>query len=151
MSESRNPPPTTSEMASLKHDIPSEAQLVLLSLDYLRDLRRAYANPKDLLEAEGLHADWLTLAIYALNKSFANPAALANHNDAWKMPQGNSHTLAFVDIGSLPSIYEMTKEIYYIENPKGDEDENDGMYDRDLESYAWYDYDDSIPANAHRF
>lgn len=151
MSESRNPPPTTSEMASLKHDIPSEAQLVLLSLDYLRDLRRAYANPKDLLEAEGLHADWLTLAIYALNKSFANPAALANHNDAWKTPQGNSHTLAFVDIGSLPSIYEMTKEICYIENPKGDEDENDGIYDRDLESYAWYDYDDSIPANAHRF
>jgi tetratricopeptide (TPR) repeat protein len=51
--------------------LPSESQLVLLCLDYLRDLRRAYSDKEDLLDAEGLHADWLTLAIYALGRSFS--------------------------------------------------------------------------------
>ena len=34
--------------------LPSESQLVLLCLDYLRDLRRAYPDKQDLLDAEGL-------------------------------------------------------------------------------------------------
>jgi len=51
--------------------LPSESQLSLFCLDYLRDLRRTYADPQDMLDAEGLHADWLTLAIYALSRSFS--------------------------------------------------------------------------------
>ena len=51
--------------------LPSESQLVLLCLDHLRDLRRAYTNKDDMLDAEGLHADWITLAIYALGRSFS--------------------------------------------------------------------------------
>ncbi|KAG7372402.1 trypsin-like serine protease [Nitzschia inconspicua] len=51
--------------------LPSESQMVLMCLDYLRDLRRAYSDKEDLLDAEGLHADWLTLAIYALGRSFS--------------------------------------------------------------------------------
>lgn len=150
--EARNPPHTTTDVAFLKHDIPSEAQLVLLSLDYLRDLRRAYADPNDLLEAEGLHSDWLTLAIYALDRSFANPAALAKHNDSWKPPQGNSYASSSVDVDRLPPIDAMAREICYTENPnRGDDDDAEGMYDQDLEAYAWYDYDDSNSANAHRF
>lgn len=56
--------------------LPTESQLTLFCLDYLRDLRRTYADPKDLLDAEGLHADWLTLAIYALSRSFSMQGAL---------------------------------------------------------------------------
>ena len=57
--------------AKEKEYLPTESQLTLLCLDYLRDLRRAYDDPRDMLEAEGLHADWLTLAIYALSRSFS--------------------------------------------------------------------------------
>lgn len=57
--------------AAEKEYLPTESQLTLLCLDYLRDLRRAYNDPRDMLEAEGLHADWLTLAIYALSRSFS--------------------------------------------------------------------------------
>lgn len=51
--------------------LPSESQMTMMCLDYLRDLRRAYNDPKDMLNAEGLHADWLTVAIYALSRSFS--------------------------------------------------------------------------------
>eukprot|EP00536_Pseudo-nitzschia_multiseries_P000073 jgi/Psemu1/282070/fgenesh1_pg.2_\ len=51
--------------------LPTESQLTLFCLDYLRDLRRTYVDPQDMLDAEGLHADWLTLAIYALSRSFS--------------------------------------------------------------------------------
>mmetsp|Transcript_16715 Transcript_16715/g.38584 ORF Transcript_16715/g.38584 Transcript_16715/m.38584 type:complete len:756 (-) Transcript_16715:199-2466(-) len=54
-----------------KEYLPSECQIALFCLDYLRDLRRAYSNPDDMLDAEGLNADWLTLAIYALSRSFS--------------------------------------------------------------------------------
>jgi tetratricopeptide (TPR) repeat protein len=153
MAESRQPPPSTPGVGFLRHDIPSESQLVLLSLDYLRDLRRAYANPQDLLEAEGLHSDWLTLAVYALNKSFANPASIANQNDAWKEAESRSSASSSVNVRKLPSIEAMTREICNKENPLGDDDEveHERPYDKDLESYAWYNYDDSHPANAHRF
>ncbi|KAL3944668.1 MAG: hypothetical protein SGBAC_001276 [Bacillariaceae sp.] len=149
--EARQPAPAIMDVESLKHEIPSESQLVLLSLDYLRDLRRAYACPNDLLEAEGLHADWLTLAIYALNRSFANPASLATHNDAWKDQEGLSYAAKAFDATTLPSIEKMTSEVCHFENPYEDEEEEGRPYDAELESYAWYDYDNSNPANAHRF
>mmetsp|Transcript_3157 Transcript_3157/g.4782 ORF Transcript_3157/g.4782 Transcript_3157/m.4782 type:complete len:623 (+) Transcript_3157:3-1871(+) len=152
MAESRQPSPTSVNVDFLKNETPSEAQLVLLSLDYLRDLRRAYANPQDLVEAEGLHANWLTLAIYALNKSFASPESLTNENDAWKEPERSaSASSSTVDISKLPSIEIMTREICYSNNPHNDESEPGQSYDKDLESYAWYDYDDYNPSNAHRF
>lgn len=63
--------------AALSEDyLPTESQLTLFCLDYLRDLRRTYADPQDLLDAEGLHADWLTLAIYALSRSFSMQGGL---------------------------------------------------------------------------
>ena len=151
MMEARQPPPSV-DLEQLRDEIPSEAQLVLLSLDYLRDLRRAYANPKDLLEAEGLHSDWLTLAIYALNRSFANPVSLSKQNDAWKEPEGLPYAAKSVDIRKLPSLEAMTHEVCFSKNPyEGDEDGGLQSYDKDLDSYAWYDYDDTNAANAHRF
>ena len=70
--------------------LPSETELVLLCLDYLRDLRRSYQHGPspsgattstsgdappgsggDLLrEAEQLDGNWISLAIYALSRSF---------------------------------------------------------------------------------
>jgi len=56
-------------------DIPSETQLTLLCLDYLRDLRRCY-SAKELWEAEGLDADYLALAVWALSRVFVKPKKL---------------------------------------------------------------------------
>lgn len=56
---------------------PTESQLVLLCLDYLRDLRRAFStNHDDLLVAEGIDGDYITLAIWALSRSFVKPEEL---------------------------------------------------------------------------
>ena len=66
--------------------LPSEAQLVLLCLDYLRDLRRTY-NEQDLVVAEGIDADYLSVAIYSLSRCFLRPPQLLitseYGNDAW--------------------------------------------------------------------
>jgi len=69
--------------AAEKECLPTESQLTLVCLDYLRDLRRAYNDPQDMLDAEGLHADWLTLAIYALSRSFSmqGPLQTTSGND----------------------------------------------------------------------
>ena len=64
-------------------ELPSEAQLVLLCLDHLRDLRRAYPNKQDLLQTEGLDADYLSVAIYALSRVFVEPPELS-HFAKWK-------------------------------------------------------------------
>ena len=58
--------------------VPSESQLVLLCLDYLRDLRRSYGGGggSDLLEAEGLDPDYVSLAAWALGRAFVRPAKL---------------------------------------------------------------------------
>jgi tetratricopeptide (TPR) repeat protein len=186
--------------------LPSESQLVLLCLDFLRDLRRAYPNQQDLLDAEGLHADWLTLAIYALSRSFSmqgsasaraksnssaqpgtfgipnyNQITMPVFNDAWM----DSHRLLAEaspsqqeemmnpsptpDMRRLPTIAEMTKHVLYQESPFVDDDddeEDEGSRGRrpkssmeekkehsssDLDSYAWYEYDDYHPSNANRF
>ena len=142
--ESRNPEPTmdASSAGSLSQlMIPTEQQLALLSLDYLRDLRRAYsANEEQLQKAEGMNADWLTLAIYALNRALPG----GEHTDPWRLDRelpsgyGDSNILA-----NLPSLDEMNKELLYEQNPYPEEP--------DLDPYAWYDYDDAHPSNQQRF
>lgn len=67
--------------------IPTEAQLTLLCLDYLRDLRRSYSSSSNnnngdddvddaLAQAEGIDSDYLSLAIWALSRSFVKPQKL---------------------------------------------------------------------------
>jgi len=63
--------PADADVATEHDYLPTESQLTLFCLEYLRDLRRTYSDPQDLVDAEGLHADWLTLAIYALGRSFS--------------------------------------------------------------------------------
>ena len=74
-----------------KEYLPTESQMTLFCLDYLRDLRRAYDDPQHMLDAEGLHADWLTVAIYALSRSFSmqGPIQTSNAND--KRPVNYNH------------------------------------------------------------
>jgi tetratricopeptide (TPR) repeat protein len=76
------PPQPTSSMGdycrdnapyNICSDLPTEAQLTLLCLDYLRSLRRSFQNPQDLLNGEGLHADYISLAIWSLSRAFVSP------------------------------------------------------------------------------
>mmetsp|Transcript_9599 Transcript_9599/g.28658 ORF Transcript_9599/g.28658 Transcript_9599/m.28658 type:complete len:742 (+) Transcript_9599:252-2477(+) len=169
--------------------LPSESQLTLFCLDYLRDLRRTYVDPQDMLDAEGLHADWLTLAIYALSRSFSmqgplktssgkkkdndpvnyNQVTMPVFNDSWMdshrvlteaspMEQEemmNPTNSPFEDFSNLPSLPEMTKQILLSTNPHDEADGDDEKKVADgspfLDSYTWYDYDDSHPSNANRF
>ena len=50
--------------------LPTEAQLTLLCLDYLRSLRRSYQYKSDMKLGEGLDADYIALACWALNRAF---------------------------------------------------------------------------------
>jgi tetratricopeptide (TPR) repeat protein len=153
------------ERDHLEAVVPCEAELVLLCLDYLRDLRRAY-EPQDLLEAEGLHADYLSVAIYSLSRSFVSPSSLTHENgtDAWMEPsssaaaplppvsstsssQPSALLEVFEDLSHFPSVKEITKEIVYSKSPHEDEGEDEKQQDH---CYDWYEYDDSHPSNAHR-
>eukprot|EP00529_Nitzschia_sp_RCC80_P017522 CAMPEP_0113448152 /NCGR_PEP_ID=MMETSP0014_2-20120614/4615_1 /TAXON_ID=2857 /ORGANISM="Nitzschia sp." /LENGTH=825 /DNA_ID=CAMNT_0000339347 /DNA_START=255 /DNA_END=2732 /DNA_ORIENTATION=- /assembly_acc=CAM_ASM_000159 len=177
--------------------LPSESQMVLLCLDYLRDLRRAYgSNPQDLLDAEGLHADWITLAIFALNQAFdgdkhknkQHRRQQQRHHQHQQHSSCLMHPLlpvfndAFMDthkvltessppiqrmmmepkpspnLSKMPTMEEMTSMILYRENPFHDQDDAEDhgaekkqdSTDNVLDSYSWYEYDDSHPCNAHR-
>jgi len=67
---------TPNSSGSSGGNLPTEAQLTLLCLDYLRSLRRSYQNPQDLLNGEGLHADYISLAIWSLSRAFVSPDKL---------------------------------------------------------------------------
>lgn len=60
-----------------RHAVPTESQLTLLCLDYLRDLRRAYPEGEDMVNAEGLDADYVALAAWALSRAFVRWVSIA--------------------------------------------------------------------------
>ena len=64
-------PPQGRNPAAGGGGLPSEAQLLLLCLDYLRDLRRSYTND-ELEAAESIDGDWLSLGIYGLSRALAD-------------------------------------------------------------------------------
>ena len=75
-------------------ELPSETELTLLCLDYLRDITRTYAHyqhtheradggnttttgqPSLLQQAEGLDPNYITMACWALNRAFVKPRHL---------------------------------------------------------------------------
>ena len=146
--------------------LPTESQLVLLCLDYLRDLRRAYPA-EELQEIEGLNADYLSVAIFALGKCFTKPETLAGNNDCMmdpmkQPPLSPRHMSKHHDYNSnksmnpmIPSLEEINHEILYLENPHMADEDNDGDQKKDdfdtSDPYHWYDYDDQHPSNVHRF
>jgi tetratricopeptide (TPR) repeat protein len=135
--------------------IPSESELCLLSLDYLRDLRRAYAHKEDLLQAEGLDADWLSLAIFALDRAFT--PGLYLENDAWKADTDRTRC----SIENLPSLAHITNEVVYASNPNASSNNPElsqhaqvptrDPKDEDLDAFSWYEYDDMHSSNQHRY
>lgn len=111
--------------------VPSETQLVLLCLDYLRDLRRAYPVDSDLEEAEGLHGKYLSMAIYALSRCFLRPAYLQHDNDAWSPPNNeeNAKQVSTSDAFDIPTLEAIQKE----------------------QQKETQEYDDGHMSNSHRF
>ena len=153
------------EQQGASDGLPSESQLVLLCLDYLRDLRRAYPEA-ELEQVEGLNADYLSIAVYALSRSFTRPSNLVDPNndcmfDPMKQmpvsPRRKSHGFNSHEAGKplIPSITEINNEILYAENPHAGEEDYDGAEKKDenghSDPYTWYDYDDMHPSNVHRF
>ncbi|KAI2510984.1 hypothetical protein MHU86_3456 [Fragilaria crotonensis] len=147
--------------------VPSEAQLVLLCLDYLRDLRRSYTE-QDLVSAEGIDADYLSVAIYSLSRSFLRPPQLLITsefgNDAWLDRQKAnsidpetfppSPPLVTRNRVELPDLTSINKEIMYSEYPEKtarDITVNDDNDDEQDDATSLYAYDDAHPSNSHRF
>eukprot|EP00956_Cyclotella_meneghiniana_P009609 scaffold13251_cov78-Cyclotella_meneghiniana.AAC.5 len=65
-----------------QQQLPTETDLTLLCLDYLRELRRSY-TPSELWEAEGLDADYLSLAVWSLSRVFVRPGKLRWEEGRW--------------------------------------------------------------------
>ena len=143
-------------------EMPSESQLVLLCLDHLRDLRRAYSK-EDLLDAEGMDADYLSVAIYALSRCFVQPPELTNeHGSDAMMDRDKANMLtpglfpvrdpkSSKNFISIPNLYSINQEIFYSKNPDILEDSNLEAQEDDDHTYLWHTYDDSHASNAHRF
>lgn len=142
--------------------LPTESQLVLVCLDYLRDLRRAYPA-EDLRQIEGLNADYLSLAVFALSRCFTRPESLAENNDCMMDPLKQTplsprhhHTkepLFQEGAVVIPSMSAVNHEILYVENPHMEEEDADQKKEDkdDSDPYTWYDYDDMHNSNVHRF
>ena len=154
--------------------LPSETQLVLLCLDYLRDLRRAY-SVEELAEVEGVDANYLSLSIYALSRSFLRPQHLLHTtddagNDAWldrskgnivlpgSFPPPPGPDLTTQSKITLPSLDAINQEVLYDRDPDSVADNKFGSdvgegpkYVPASESYGWYEYDDAHLSNSHRF
>ena len=139
--------------------IPEEADLTLLCLDYLRDLRRAY-SPSALLNSEGIHADYLTVACWALNRAIDTaPTNNDEGNDCWKETDNviGRTKLSQNNANALPSLKEMEDEILYSMDPHSQSNESNFMTRKHINkhskfhSYEWYEYDDEHPSNQQRF
>jgi len=137
--------------------IPNEGELVLLCLDYLRDLRRTYP-PQLLRQIEGVDADYLTMACWALNRAFTAPVQLtAEHgNDAYFEQIRNNATAAVKydpnKHRSFPTLANMEKEILspeFLEDGDVATEKKDSVQDDDFTDY--YEFDDHHPSNMHRF
>ena len=157
---------------------PSEAELVLLCLDHLRDLRRSYpatgtsSDPQgqgDLLrEAEQLDGDWISLAVYALSRSFVGSgpdnngdlrsAFAGNSNSNGDAPAERAGNDACFDPSKAPAATSTTTTLTCAGRPGGSsitipssmDDINREILLPQSES-SLYPHADSHPSNLHRF
>jgi tetratricopeptide (TPR) repeat protein len=139
--------------------LPSEAQLILLCLDYLRDLRRSYSK-EDLRDAEGINADYLSVSIYALSRCFLQPPELTNemgNDNLMDRNKANRLTPGLFPVRdpvssknyiSIPNLSTINKEILYSENPAVLDNEAEF---KNQDPSSWYQYDNAHISNAHRF
>jgi len=76
-------------------EAPTVPQLVVICLDYLRHVRRSHSASRDDLEIEcGINQDYLTVAIWALSKSFVKPTELS-HGDLKNVQEGLDSPLRY--------------------------------------------------------
>lgn len=152
------PPATTSiALSTPSHTFPTESELVLLCLDYLRDLRRVYPT-RALQQSEGLDSNYLTIACWALQRAFTHPPLADNNNDAHfdKQKARLSSRAANHQHGSchhIPTLTVMEKELLYTEKPhkNADDEDEDQKKEDDETAITWYEYDDTHPSNLYRF
>ena len=156
---------------------PSEAELVLLCLDHLRDLRRSYpptgtsSDPQagdPLREAEQLDGDWISLAVYALSRSFVGSgpdnngdlrsAFAGNSNSNGDAPAERAGNDACFDPSKAPAATSTTTTLTCAGRPGGSsitipssmDDINREILLPPSES-SLYPHADSHPSNLHRF
>lgn len=103
--------------------IPTETELALLCLDHLRNLRRQIQNNKE--NTEGFAVDYLTMAVWALNRAL--PEELAENNDPFVDPSklhNQSENIAPTSRRkgkinskiSFPSLEHMEREVFAEKN-----------------------------------
>lgn len=128
--------------------LPNEIELVLLCLDYLRDLRRVYP-PHVLRSVEGLDADYLTVACWALGRAFVSPSHMRRDSDPY-FDKGSKHSIPPAESlrENLPTLATMESEIIYATSQGMRDGEDDQKKEEDDD---WYEYDDSHPSNVFRF
>ena len=151
---------------------PSEAELVLLCLDHLRDLRRSYptagGDPKadPLREAAQLDGDWISLAVYALSRSFVGSGPDNNGGDLRSAFAGNGNSDAPAERAGNDACFDPSKAPAAtstatltcagrpggssITIPSSMDDINREILPPQSESSS-YPHDDSHPSNLHRF
>uniref|UniRef100_A0A7S0KYI6 Uncharacterized protein n=1 Tax=Asterionellopsis glacialis TaxID=33640 RepID=A0A7S0KYI6_9STRA len=134
----------------------------------MRDLRRAY-DPEDLGLAEGLDADYLSVAVYALSRSFLGPHQLKVSNNNGNDPYIDRNKLRAVhpdvfpineEAGntiSIPDIPTINKEILYSQDPDTivpngfDGPSSTAGEEKKDDPFSWYEYEDNHESNSHRF
>lgn len=127
---------------------PTEAETILLCLDYLRSLRRKQDASSSSKILSSNSNDYVTLAIWALNKSIAhemNGSGTDSYfqNDEEIQPQqSQSQPKAKQSIGKL------TRDITI---PTLSEMESEFLYKLSNQDDHYYEYDDSHPSNQFRF
>ena len=132
--------------------VPEEAELALLCLDYLRDLRRSYP-PAALRNVEGIHADYLTVACWALSRAFVAPDHLtaSQGNDPF-MDSSAAEPIGDIESADdhilLPSLRSMEEELIVKDNIMVEEQD---QKKEEEDAFNLYEYDDAHPSNSHRF
>jgi len=126
------------------NDQPTEAETILLCLDYLRSLRRKQDAPSSSKRLKSNSNDYVTLAIWALNKSIAHEmngsgtdSYFQNDEDhQQQQPKAKQSTGKLTRDITIPTLSEMESEFLYKISTQDDH---------------YYEYDDSHPSNQFRF
>ena len=139
--EDEDPHHSSVEEAADRHvQLPTEAELVLLCLDYLRDLPRSFSS-QALLQTQGLQAEYITLACWALTRAFCPPplsnpgnskSTTANDDDN---DAADTHVLSIAPYSKENHKTKKTKSSLS-KNDQDDEDDDAPLLDG---NDAWFD------------
>ena len=123
---------------------PTEAETILLCLDYLRSLRRKQDAPSSSKRLSTNSNDYVTLAIWALNKSIAHEMNGSGTDSYFQNDEEHQQQQPKVK----QSIGKLTRDITI---PTLSEMESEFLYKLSNQDDHYYEYDDSHPSNQFRF